>query len=397
MTDLRSSLVASRYARNTAIAAVMIAAVWHVANDFVQTIAAWGIYTSPLPVLAAWGIFTAIGAGAAVTILRTDRAIRNPWILASILLTVVGAVAVICDAGIISPANWPWGAAGWFAILLFWRRRPIRAVLAFSGLVHGITLWALAFTHHLNAVAFARYLVVAVGTTILQIGFIAGATALRAAANWIAAASAARAETVTRREAADEIHIARQLRYEALRGVAADLLADLADGSADPADPLVRHRCAAEAARLRRLLVETDDLPNPLVHELRACADVAERRGVLVDLLVLGQIPTLPVELRRALTDPPIEVLTEAESAARVTVVGAAFRVVISIVADARLDTPALSGHPAVELTYAHEGERLWVETTWQDPSQSLSSTTIPSSSTASGHGSMVIEPAESR
>jgi hypothetical protein len=375
----------------------MIAAVWHVANDLIQTIACWGVYTSPLPVLAAWGIFTAVGAGAAITLLRADRAIRNPWILASVLLTVVGMVAVICDAGIISPANWPWGAAGWFAILLFWRRRPVRALLAFSGLVHGITLGALVFTHHLNGVAFARYLVVAVGTTILQIGFIAGATALRAAANWIATASAARAETVTRREAADEIHSARQQRSEALRGVVADLLTDLADNSGDPADPLVRHRCAAEAARLRRLLVETDDLPDPLVHELRACADVAERRGVVVDLLVLGQIPTLLVELRRALTDPPVEVLTAAESTARVTVVGSAFRVVISIIADASLDTPALSSHPAVELTYHHEGERLWVETAWQDPSPSLSSTTIPSSSTASDHGSTMIEPAKYR
>src|SRR5204863_439107 len=93
------------------------------------------------------------------------------------------------------------------------RRRPVRALLAFSGLVHGITLGAIVFTHHLNGVAFARYLVVAVGTTIMQTGFIAGATALRAAANWIASASAAQAEAVTRREAADEIHTARQQRY----------------------------------------------------------------------------------------------------------------------------------------------------------------------------------------
>jgi DNA-directed RNA polymerase specialized sigma24 family protein len=50
------------------------------------------------------------------------------------------------------------------------------------------------------------------------------AAALRAAAGWIAAASAAQAEVTNRRAAAQEIHNARQRRYRALQQAAALLL-----------------------------------------------------------------------------------------------------------------------------------------------------------------------------
>jgi hypothetical protein len=43
------------------------------------------------------------------------------------------------------------------------------------------------------------------------------------------------------------------------------------------------------ATQLRRLFAENDDVPDPLVHELSACIDVAERRGLAVSLAVSGE------------------------------------------------------------------------------------------------------------
>lgn len=89
-----------------------------------------------------------------------------------------------------------------------------------------------------------------------------------------------------------------------------------------------------EASRLRRLFAETDDVPDPLVHELRACTDIADRRGVLVDLQVRGRLPELDRGTRRSLTERPLVALAGAERHARVTVVARHDEVAVSVVAD---------------------------------------------------------------
>ena len=112
----------------------------------------------------------------------------------------------------------------------------------------------------------------------------------------LAAALAARAVAIPARQAADlaasdaaareqrvisvRVHAARQVRWMAMRETVEPLLQDLAAGRANPAEAAVRRDCAIAAARLRRLFAESDDAPDPLIHELLACADVAERRGV---------------------------------------------------------------------------------------------------------------------
>ena len=80
----------------------------------------------------------------------------------------------------------------------------------------------------------------------------------------------------------------------AVRETVEPLLQDLAAGRANPADQAVQRDCAIAAARLRRLFAESDDAPDPLIHELLACADVAERRGVAADLEAVGGIPAVP-------------------------------------------------------------------------------------------------------
>ena len=126
------------------------------------------------------------------------------------------------------------------------------------------------------------------------------------------------------------------------------LLAGLAGGELDPADERVQHRCSVEASRLRRLIAEHDDAPSPLVHELRACADMAERRDVAVTLETAGTLPVVPVQVRRALTEAPIHLLAAARTQARVTVLYGADdgEVEVSVVADAAPTRRLRRGRP---------------------------------------------------
>lgn len=155
-------------------------------------------------------------------------------------------------------------------------------------------------------------------------------------------------------------------RYEYLRIRVEPLLRGLAERQLDPGDPVVRQRAAVEAARLRRLFVETDDTPHPLLHELRACADVAERRGVRVALLSYGDLPELPASVRRELADGALLVLAAAATRARVTVVTSPEEVVVSVVADAPPETLVEPPGPlTVSSTYDQEEDQLWWETRW--------------------------------
>ena len=120
-----------------------------------------------------------------------------------------------------------------------------------------------------------------------------------------------------------------------------------------------------EASRLRRLIAEQDDTPDPLIHELRACADVAERRGVTVSLHTAGETPYLSVEQRRALTELPMHVLAAARTWARATVVTPADQpeTEVSVVADTELGDLDDAAGGDVEVHVTRDGEALWVRT----------------------------------
>jgi hypothetical protein len=76
----------------------------------------------------------------------------------------------------------------------------------------------------------------------------------------------------------------------------------------------------------------------------------------------------LPVEVRRALTDPPIEVLASARTRARITVVAAPDDVAVAVVADAALPSPVPAGTSPVAASFEREeGGRVWVQTRWRD------------------------------
>ncbi|GLZ36573.1 hypothetical protein [Actinokineospora sp. NBRC 105648] len=354
-------LVARRYARGATAAAVVIAGFWHVGFDLPATAGNWTVYTRQWAAATGWVLYLAIGVAGAF-LLRREQPSRWAWPLAVAALGVdVLLVAAAPDEGLLRPANWAWGAVGWLAVILFWRHRlaHLVAFLVANTVLLGA---AMALVGAVGRFELSRAMMVLLGAATLQLGYSLSAHGLGTAAGWAARSSAARARVTAERAAAEAVAAARAQRYRALHRSTAALLADLAAG-ADPADPEVRHRCATGAAQLRRLLAETDDVPDPLLHELRAGADIAERRGVLVSLSAVGEIPDLPVDTRRALTEAPIVALSQARTMARVTVVALADEVTVAVVADAPdVDVRA---HPDIRLTRTREGDRLWLQAEW--------------------------------
>jgi hypothetical protein len=356
-----AALVVTRYARGAMVAAVVIAAFWHTGFDLPATITNWSSYQVRALAGGAWLAYLAIGVAGAVLLLRGQRPDWWAWPLAVGALGVAGLLVVASPAEMLSPANWAWGSIGWLAVILFWRHRLVHLVM-FLAADAGLMLVCLGVTGAWDRVHLARAVMVLFGAAVLQVGYSVTAHSLSTVAARAVESAAARRKAIARQAAADAVHADRVERYDALRRSTATLLAELADG-ADPTDPVVQQRCAVEAARLRRLLAETDEVPDPLLHELRASADMAARNGVAVSLATVGDVPELPLEIRRGLCDAPLQALTAARNAARVTVVAGSDDVVVSVVADA---PGTVSGHyPQVRLSQLREEDLLWVETRW--------------------------------
>jgi len=369
MADSSAHLVQRQYTRRVAIALVVIIAVWHLTNDLFATLGGRAGARAPLVPVIAWLVFAAMAGWLCTRLLRSDRTARWPWLPGVALLGLAAAGDLAASPKQqLGAENWAWGAIGWLAIVVFWRR-PLAGLLPLLG-ANALVMLAVIAEGGAGRGELARYLMIVVGTSSLQLGLAGTVQALRGAAGWIAEAAAAGAALSAAQAAADEVHEVRRQRYRLLRVGVADVLTELGYGTADPADQVVRRRCAVEAARLRRLVVETDDVPDPLLHELRACADIAERNGVLVDLVAVGTVAELPVATRRALTEPPIAVLTAARSRARMTVTAARGEVAVSVVADADLDPAEVPGATAtppagpgtVVVGAQRDGDLLWVE-----------------------------------
>ena len=250
----------------------------------------------------------------------------------------------------------------------------------------------------LDRIGVARAATMIYGTAALQVTLLLAARALAATARRAAAVAEAEGAVRRRRQVAERLHADRRQRYRTVRDAVAPLLAGLADGTLDPADREVRHRCAVEAGRLRRLFAETDDVADPLLHELRACSYIADQRGVVVDLQLTGRLPALDRDVRRALTEAPLLALAGAERRARVTVLGRTDEVAVSVLVDGRGPArgragghgklggdgerprrggPAVGGGAMAEVTVVlvddhpvvHDGVRAWLE---QDPERRI-------------------------
>lgn len=359
--------------RSARIAAIAIALAWHSAIGLPAVLADRSELSNAAVVLAAWMLVAVIGVLAGAGLLR--NAPLPAWPLAGLLLAVDAIVfATAGERQLFTTANWVWGTLGWFFVLALWGRRVAGLIALLTA--HSLIALAAVVGYAATAPAdLARFVMYVYGTSSLPIAAFAGSAVIAALARERAATAAASHAMTAERDAAEQARRDRRERLALVGDAAGALLAELADGRADPADPLVQRRAALAAARLRRLIAESDDVPDPLLHELRAAADLAERNGLPIDLVIIGTPPPLPVQVRRRLADPLTATLADAREWARLTVVSGPDEVVVSLVTPDR-DGPDATGPPGewdddshdgrVDRLYERDGEIRWAQTRWR-------------------------------
>jgi hypothetical protein len=357
------AMMSGRYQRAFTVAVVVLVAGWHLAGAGGQLLQYRPAYSSFAFQGAMWlAMALAITAGS-VLVLRGVLGWRSAWAVAVVVLVASTAAAAASPAGQMLAVNWSWGSAGWTGVLVLLRRRfaELACFLAAEALATlGVQVW-----DGLHRTDLAGFLAVLAWSTGGQMAIAAGVRALDVAASH--AATAARSEHAARERAAtaEVIRAARHARWLALRVSAAPLVAELAAGTADPGDAQVRNRCAVQAARLRRLLAEGDEVPESLVHELHASADVAERRGVAIEIETAGLLPQVPGPARRVITDAAIAILTAAHSRARITLAAVAAGIAVSFVADTGAVVPLPAAGEGVAIEQQQDGGMLWAEARW--------------------------------
>jgi signal transduction histidine kinase len=287
-----------------------------------------------------------------------------------LLVAAVFAVSVPATASVppelrLGIAHWSEGDAAWTLVLLVMDSRFV--VLAAVLAAH----YAMTYLHTALGGAVDLTLGAALNAAMVVLGYQLAvgmvAAVLRPVAVTAAASAHREGQLRTARVVAEQIHRDRTARYAALADTTAPLLARLASGAADPADPAFRRACAVEAARVRRLLAEDASVPDPLSHELRACVELAERNGITVQFAERGtRTVDMPTAVRRALADPVLAALATAASTARVTVVGDGDAVTVSVVTDGVCEPVLTALSPEVEVSTMANDDRIWVKSTWR-------------------------------
>jgi hypothetical protein len=114
-------------------------------------------------------------------------------------------------------------------------------------------------------------------------------------------------------------------------------------------------------------MAEGDELPGSLVHELHASADVAELRGIAVEIETAGALPQVPGPARRVITDAAIAILTAARSQARITLATVAAGIAVSFVADTGSVVLLPAADQGVAIEHQQDGGTLWAEARWNN------------------------------
>ncbi|MFD7029270.1 hypothetical protein ACFWAR_14670 [Streptomyces sp. NPDC059917] len=266
-------------------------------------------------------------------------------------------------------ADWAFGTVGWIGVVLLLDRPMVELVL-FLGAHEAITAVNLALSGPVTEGAVLNFVTGSLGTIGFPLACGVAATALRRTAHE-AEAARRRTEHIRHSERiAARTAQALQDSYAGLLGSAGPLLRGLADGTLDSNDPDVQRECWTEAARMRRLFAETDDVPNQLVHELHEYADAAERRRVRAEVIAHGTPVDPPPEVRLALGSFPLPALAKARSWANVTVVFAPEFVSVQVVGDCgEIELSPLgpaSSQIATDSFLDTDDDTFWMEAQWR-------------------------------
>ena len=372
MPSQAAAEVADRYDQGALRIAIMVMLGWHLCAVLPVMLGAWSRYGPVAAGVPTWFADLVTGVITGSLVLRGGgRGPVLPLLVCPVLLAGVAAGELAVPGGFFSHDAWTFSVSGWFALVALWRR-SLAELCCFFAANALLGLILLVVLREAGRVGIARFIIYCFGVSVLQITLFAGGKWVAAVAGRGAAAEEELARIRNAQLAADAVQAGRRSRYEAVRVTVAGLLDGIAAGTLDLAEPASRQRLAVAVTRLRRYLVETDEVPDPLSHELRACADAAERRGVAVDLLApAGTVPPLPVGVRRALTEPLIAVLAATATHARITVVASATEVTVAVLADAHLAAPPLPAQAGVRASFDAEGELLWVQARWTGRSAS--------------------------
>lgn len=260
--------------------------------------------------------------------------------------------------------DWAFGTAAWFGVVLL-LDRPLWWLVGFLALHEAFTVARVLAAGLTSEDVLLNLVAGSLGTIGYPLGAGIGAGLLRGVSRSAARALRETERIRTAEELSTRLHEHRQERFADLYRTTEPLLQGLADGYLDPADPRVQRTCAIEAARMRRLFAETDAVADPLLHELRHCADVADRRGVVVEFEARGSWTSPPLDVRRALTEAPVAVLSTAESSARVSVMGTPDLLSVSVVADSAPCEVPSPGDAGVQVNVIEDGPIVWVEAQW--------------------------------
>lgn len=273
------------------------------------------------------------------------------------------ATAVLPPEGHFGAPHWSFGLVGWHLLLLLLDRVAVLLTALGLHMAASVVQFLPAGVPERAEVGAAG--TVALGTTGVQLAVVVITGMLCRSARQAVEVAAERDLVRTRVALAEQWEQGRRTVFAGQLGTTLPLLADLADGVLDPRDSDVRRRCALAATQLRRLFAENDDVPDPLVHEVTACVDVAGRRGVEVSLAVGGTAVPVPADVRRDLTGPVVAALSAARERARVSVLRTDEEVRVAVVADAGLDVVAPSS-PRAGVEVGSYGGHVRMEARWR-------------------------------
>ncbi|TDD22496.1 hypothetical protein [Nonomuraea diastatica] len=372
-TDAAEERTRTQLRRGLRIATLVVAVAIVFGLGLVNMLRRFDAYPWPLAQPVALAALGLVLAGEAALLVRGRPWGRLRWAAVAVVLAASAlSYAALPEGRTSTTVDWIFGAANWVGVVVL-LDRPLRTAGAFL-LAHELTaLLHLVLFDEPSRQALARF---ATGS-VTVIGFPLCVAVAAAVLRGLSAASAASQREIERVRVAEavaaESHRRRQQRLAELSATTIPLLEGLADGSLRPEDPAIQRRCAIEAGRMRRLFAETDTVANPLVHELRHCADVADRKGVVVELDARGQWPTPPVAVRRDLIEPVLSVLATAASRARIAVVGGADLVSVSVVADSGEVDPPDPVTPGVHVETLNNDDTVWMEVRWQPSPQQAS------------------------
>jgi len=358
-----TAMMSGRYQRTYTLAVMFLVVVWHIGGGGGQLLHNRTAYGSFGFQCAMWLVMALALAAGSVLVLRGTLGWRVAWAVALVALVAATASAVASPAGQMLGVNWSWGSAGWIGLLMLLHRR-FTDLLWFLGAL-ALATFSVQLWDGLNRLDLAGFLAVLAWSTGAQVAVAAGVKALDRAAGRAGAAARSEAAARERAATAEIIQAARNARWLALQEGAVPLVAELAAGTADPGDPQVRIQAAIQAARLRRLLAESDDVSGSLVHELHASADVAERRGVAIEIETAGALPAVPGPARRVITDAAIAILTAARSQARITLAAVTPGIAVSFFADTGTLVRLPAAAEGIAIEQQQDGSMLWAEVRW--------------------------------